>query len=134
MIFLLFDLPLDPLEKPITYFRTVFRYSFEDDLYWKTKKNRDNMANKKNNCSTCLLRSKSSKTKREEKKEYWRTRSKTIKQEILWIKTKLTRVPDNKETAVLMLGENRANTAIQAIHSICWSDDGETKEKNQLQW
>jgi hypothetical protein len=74
------------------------------------------------------------KQKREEKKEYWRTRSKTIKQEILWIKTKLTRVPDNKETAVLTLGENRANTAIQAIHSICWSDDGETKEKNQLQW
>ena len=50
------------------------------------------------------------------------------------ITSKLTRIPENKETAVLTLDANRANTAIQAIHSICWSDDGETKEKNQLQW
>ena len=59
------------------------------------------MANKKKNCSACLLGSKSTKTSRGGNKRILENK-----------------IPDNKETAVITLDANRANAAIQAILSI----------------
>ena len=59
------------------------------------------------------------------KEQYWRKRSRSLKQEIKDRKLKQPRVSNNRELAELSQEASNANNAIEAIQTICRTDDGE---------